>query len=76
MFDATSKIPAGIMNANINWMGSYKMCNKIYKETANKSSPIRGRYCNTVIGSPVITEGAVIYMYFICTFFVLLYNAK
>ena len=57
MLDATSKIPAGLMKANINWVGSYKQCNAVFN---NKTEPnIRGRYCNAVIGSPLITSAAV-----------------
>jgi hypothetical protein len=57
VLDATSKPPTGIMNANINWVGSYKQCNKVLN---NKVNPhVKGRYCNAVITSPVIQEYGV-----------------
>jgi hypothetical protein len=61
VLDATSKIPSGLMNANINWVGSYKQCNGVFN---NRTSPnIKGRYCNAVIGSPLIIANAVSLLY-------------
>lgn len=57
VLDATSKPPTGIMNANINWVGSYKQCNKVLNEQVTPA--IKGRYCNAIVTSPLIQEAAV-----------------
>ncbi len=53
MLDATAKIPAGLLNANINWLGSYKLCNDVKHVIDNNTEPITGRYCNVIIGFPI-----------------------
>lgn len=57
MFDSTAKIPSGLMSANINWQGNYKMCNRVSNQ--NAEPPLTGRYCNAIIGSPLISSLAV-----------------
>jgi len=64
VLDATSKIPTGLMNANINWVGSYKECNRVLNSRVKPN--IKGRYCNAVIGSPLIIQNAVNFILFIC----------
>jgi hypothetical protein len=45
------KIPPGLSKANINWMGSYKVCSEVSNTRLNP--PIKGRYCNAFIGFPL-----------------------
>ena len=54
MFDATAKIPSGLLNANINWLGNYKQCNSIEHDlNITGVAPIKGRHCRTFIGFPI-----------------------
>ena len=60
MLDAVAKVPAGISQGQINWLGSYKICNDIHFQSNNSASPpIKGKYCNAVIGFPAIETGIV-----------------
>jgi hypothetical protein len=45
------KIPPGLFKANINWMGSYKVCNEVFN--SNLNPPVKGKYCRAYIGFPL-----------------------
>lgn len=58
MLDATAKIPSGLLNGNINWVGNYKQCNAVSQSNLtldgiNILPELRGRYCRANIGFPV-----------------------
>jgi hypothetical protein len=60
VIDALAKIPSGLIQANINWIGDYKGCNDIihhFNSTQNYSIPsLNGKYCRASIGFPFIDE--------------------
>ncbi|CAF1018529.1 unnamed protein product [Brachionus calyciflorus] len=51
MFDSLAKFPSGVLDANINWVGSFKLCTTVYNDTIEP--PLRGKYCRASIGFPV-----------------------
>jgi len=53
VLDSTAKIPPGLLNANINWLGNYKECNSIYFDNYTTVPAIQGRYCRANITFPV-----------------------
>lgn len=52
MFDALAKLPPGISQGNINWMGSYETCVDI-KEANVSNFPLNGKYCRADISFPI-----------------------
>jgi len=46
VLDASGKLPAGILEANIAWVGRYDECLNIYSE----SSDVYGKYCLITLG--------------------------
>lgn len=41
VLDAAGKLPVGLFQGNLNWIGQYDQCNLI---SANRSNPITGEY--------------------------------
>lgn len=57
MFDAASKLPSGIFEGNINWIGSYEECLDVKptlsgQQTVNKLQPFKPHYCTVTIPIP------------------------
>ena len=53
-----AKMPPGILNANINWLGNWQLCNSVFN---NKTTPpIKAKYCRAEILSNQIDALAVI----------------
>ena len=56
MFDSAGKPGTGLATGNINWVGSYKQCNKIKVKKPNMflnaTTEFKGRYCRTTLGFP------------------------
>lgn len=56
MFDAWGKLPTGVSQANINWVGSYDTCKDVPNPTTNEYFqyvPLKGKYCRADIGFPL-----------------------
>lgn len=56
MLDSTAKIPPGLLNANINWVGNYKECTGVFHDfnmTDKQIPPVEGKYCRASIGFPI-----------------------
>ncbi|CAF0755779.1 unnamed protein product [Brachionus calyciflorus] len=51
MFDSMAKLPPGVLDANINWVGSFKLCTTVYNDTI--VPPMKGKYCRASIGFPI-----------------------
>ncbi|XP_063908437.1 O-acyltransferase like protein-like isoform X2 [Zophobas morio] len=47
MLDSTSKLNAGILNANVHFIGDYDMCLSIKEETQTRT--VEGQYCTAVV---------------------------
>ncbi len=52
MFDNIGKPPSGVLNGNINWLGSYKACRAI-EVSLNDKPAFHGKYCRTTLGFPL-----------------------
>ena len=52
MFDNIGKPPTGLLNGNINWLGSYKLCRDVAVDYG-KVELFHGRYCRTTLGFPL-----------------------
>ena len=62
MFDNIGKPPTGLLNGNINWLGSYKQCKSI--EIPNKEKPdFYGKYCRTTLGFPL--QSLPVFMFYL-----------
>lgn len=46
-----AKLPPGVLDANINWPGSYGICTGVLND--NLTIPIKGKYCRASIGFPI-----------------------
>ena len=46
-----AKLPPGVLEANINWLGSFKLCTRVNDDTLDP--PLRGKYCRASIGFPI-----------------------
>lgn len=51
VFDSMAKLPPGVLEANINWVGSFKLCTEVFNDTLKP--PMKGKYCRASIGFPV-----------------------
>ena len=47
MFDATTKLDAGILRGNMHFVGDYDLCVSIKEET--KTRTVEGKYCSAII---------------------------
>ncbi|KAL5011613.1 hypothetical protein ScPMuIL_010164 [Solemya velum] len=55
MFDAASKVPSGIFDGNMNWIGSYEECLDAVPNgqiLANQTQPFKPQYCTVTIPVP------------------------
>jgi hypothetical protein len=52
VFDNIGKPPSGVLNGNINWLGSYKACRAI-EVSLNDKPAFHGKYCRTTLGFPL-----------------------
>jgi hypothetical protein len=52
VFDNIGKPPTGVLNGNINWLGSYKACRDI-QVSLNNTEEFHGKYCRTTLGFPL-----------------------
>lgn len=55
MFDALAKLPTGLSQGNINWMGSIDTCRDVPSPQTPPfdNLPIKGKYCRADIGFPL-----------------------
>ena len=79
MFDALAKLPTGLSQGNINWMGSIDTCRDVPspKTPPFDKDPIKGKYCRADIGFPL--EQFFVYIFFFILFlkiFHILINPK
>lgn len=63
VFDAIGKPPTGLLNGNINWLGSYKQCRKIESVSKLDKKPFHGKYCRTTLGFPLDALPVYIFIY-------------
>lgn len=54
VLDAIAKLPPGLTQGNINWLGSIETCNEVdYDHPYFPGAPIKGKYCRADIGFPI-----------------------
>ena len=46
-----AKLPSGVLNVNINWLGNWKLCNSVLNN--NSTPPMKAKYCRATIGGPI-----------------------
>ena len=51
MFDAMAKLGPGLFKANINWLGSYTVCNEVNYQGVVPA--LKGKYCRAYVGFPI-----------------------
>jgi hypothetical protein len=51
-----AKLPSGVLNANINWLGNWQLCNSVTAKFGNTTEPMKAKYCRAELLSSKIDD--------------------